>query len=145
MTIGLFLAIAISLFSVSGAVILLWRYRDWRFGFLAGLSLFASAWVLAVQASHLLAQREGWSASLSGLESTYPAMVMSLMALCSIFFLERAISARIIARWCEYPGVLVGCGRRHSLRQRSGRPEPGAEPVRPHVHDHLRHRAALSP
>jgi PAS domain S-box-containing protein len=94
MTIGLFLAIAISLFSVSGAVILLWRYRDWRFGFLAGLSLFASAWVLAVQASHLFAQREGWSTSLSGLENTYPAMVMSLMALCSIFFLERAISAR---------------------------------------------------
>jgi PAS domain S-box-containing protein len=97
MTIGLFLAITISLFAVGGAVILLWRYRDWRFGFLAGLSLFASAWVLAAQASHLLAQRQGWSASLSGLEDTYPAMVMSLMALSSIYFLERAIGARVKA------------------------------------------------
>ena len=97
MTIGLFLAITISLFAVGGAVILLWRYRDWRFGFLASLSLFASAWVLAAQASHLLAQRQGWSASLSGLEDTYPAMVMSLMSLSSIYFLERAIGARVKA------------------------------------------------
>ena len=56
MTIGLFLAISISLFTVGGAVILLWRYRDWRFGFLAGLSLFASAWVLTAQVSQLFGE-----------------------------------------------------------------------------------------
>ena len=63
MTNGLFLAIAISLFAVGGAVILLWRYRDWRFGFLAGLSLFASAWVLTAQVSQLLGEGTGWSGS----------------------------------------------------------------------------------
>jgi PAS domain S-box-containing protein len=95
MTIGLFLAIAISLFAVGGAVILLWRYRDWRFGFLAGLSFFASAWVLTAQVSQLLGGGAGWSGSLSGFEHAFPAMVISLMALSSIYFLERAIAARV--------------------------------------------------
>jgi PAS domain S-box-containing protein len=97
MMIGLFLAIAISLFAVCGAVVLLWRYRDWRFGFLAGLSLFASAWVLTAQVSQLLAEGTGRSASLSGFENVFPAMVISLMTLSSIFFLERTIAARVKA------------------------------------------------
>jgi len=97
MMVGLFLAIAISLFAVGGAVILLWRYRDWRFGFLASLCLFAAAWVLTAQISRLLALAEGWSLALAGVGDAFPAMILSLMALSAIFFLERAISGRIRA------------------------------------------------
>ena len=97
MMIGLSLAIATSLFAVGGAMILLWRYRDWRFGFLAALCLFASAWVLTAQVSHLLAFGHGWSPGLSGFGNAYPAMILSLMALSAVFFLERAISGRIKA------------------------------------------------
>ena len=97
MMIGLSLAIAISLFSVGAAVLLLWRYRDWRFGFLAALCLFGSAWVLTTQISNLLAVLDGLRAGLSGFESAFPAMVLSLLALSSIFFLERMIGGRIKA------------------------------------------------
>ena len=97
MMIGLFLAIATSLFAVGGAIVLLWRYHDWRFGFLAALCLFASAWVLTAQVSHLIAFGEVWSPNWSGFGRAYPAMVLSLLALCSVFFLERAISGRIKA------------------------------------------------
>jgi len=95
MMIGLSLAIAISLFSVGAAVILLWRYRDWRFGFLAALCLFGSAWVLTAQLSRLLTDNPVWRMSLSGYENAFPAMILSLMALSSIFFLERTIGGRI--------------------------------------------------
>jgi len=97
MMIGLSLAITISLFSVGAAVFLLWRYRDWRFGFLAALCLFGSAWVLTAQISHLLAALEGLRIGPSGFETAFPGMVLSLMALSSIFFLERTIGGRIKA------------------------------------------------
>jgi len=97
MMVGLFLAIAISLFAVGGAVILLWRYRDWRFGFLAALCLFAAAWVLTSQVSRLLALGQGWSLAMAGVADAFPAMILSLMALSAIFFLERAIGGRIRA------------------------------------------------
>ena len=95
MMIGLSLAIAISLFSVGAAVILLWRYRDWRFGFLAALCLFGSAWVLTAQISHLLVDNAVWRTGLLGYGNAFPAMVLSLLALSSIFFLERTIGGRI--------------------------------------------------
>jgi PAS domain S-box-containing protein len=97
MMIGLTLAIAISLFAVAGAVFLLWRYRDWRFGFLAALCLFAAAWVLTTQVSRLLTVVHGWSVSLVGFGDAFPAVVLSLMALSAIFFLERAICGRVKA------------------------------------------------
>jgi PAS domain S-box-containing protein len=97
MMLGLSLAIAISLFAVGGATLLLWRYRDWRFGFLAALCLFAAAWVLTSQVSRLLALGEDWSLKLSDFGHAFPAMILSLMALSAIYFLERAIGGRIRA------------------------------------------------
>ena len=47
MNLILLTAIVISLFAVGAGFTLLLRYRDWRFGFLAGLALFAAAWVAA--------------------------------------------------------------------------------------------------
>jgi PAS domain S-box-containing protein len=94
--IGFFLASAISLFAVGGAIILLWRYRDWRFGFLAALCLFAAAWVLTAQLARLLALDRG-AAAVPGLADALPAMLLSLLALSAVFFLERAICGRIKA------------------------------------------------
>ena len=60
MNLSLLTAITISLFAVGAGFTLLWRYRDWRFGFLAGLALFAAAWVAANQIAHLFEETGGF-------------------------------------------------------------------------------------
>ncbi len=94
MIISLLLAIVISVFSVGAGLILLRRFRDWRFGFLAGLCLFASTWVLMTQVSRLFHGTDGLSLTLSGFENAFPTVVLSLMALSAVFFLERIIRGR---------------------------------------------------
>ena len=59
MIVSLLTSIVISLFAVGAGIILLWRFRDWRFGFLAGLALFAAAWVLASQVIQLSGEASG--------------------------------------------------------------------------------------
>jgi two-component system cell cycle sensor histidine kinase PleC len=92
--ISLLLAIVISVFSVGAGLLLLWRFRDWRFGFLAGLCLFASIWVLMTQVSRLFRETDGFSTTLLGYEDAFPTVVLSLMALSAMFFLERIIRGR---------------------------------------------------
>ncbi len=94
MIISLLLAIVISVFSVGAGLILLRRFRDWRFGFLAGLCLFASTWVLMTQVSRLFHGTDGLSLTLSGFEDVFPTVVLSLMTLSAVFFLERIIRGR---------------------------------------------------
>lgn len=94
MIFGLLMAIVISLFSVGAGLVLLWRFRDWRFGFLAGLALFASAWVLMSQLTWLVSEAHDLSIALSGSERAFPALILSVMALSAMFFLERIIRTR---------------------------------------------------
>ncbi len=94
MIFGLLLAIIISVFAVCAAVVVLWRFRDWRFGFLAGLCFLASAWVLMTQLSRFIALLDKLPLTFAGYEQAFPAAVLSLMVLSSIFFLERIVSSR---------------------------------------------------
>jgi PAS domain S-box-containing protein len=95
---GLVISIVISLFAVGAALSLLWRFRDWRFGFLAGIALFAAAGVLAAEIVLLLLQpRAPGLPDLSVFEGLFPTLVLSVLALSVMFFLERIIRDRSAA------------------------------------------------
>ncbi len=91
---SLLTAVVISLFAVGAGLTLLWRYRDWRFGFLAGLALFAAAWVAANQIAHLFGEAGGFITIFEQYKRAFPALVLSILALSVMFFLERIIHAR---------------------------------------------------
>ncbi len=94
MIIILLTAIVISLFALGAGLALLWRYRDWRFGFLAGLALFAAAWVAATQIAHFSGEASGLITNFEQYKRAFPNLVLSILALSVMFFLERIIHAR---------------------------------------------------
>ena len=94
MNLILLTAIVISLFAVGAGFTLLLRYRDWRFGFLAGLALFAAAWVAANQIAHLFGEAGGFFTFFEQYKRAFPTLVLSVLALSVMFFLERIIHTR---------------------------------------------------
>ncbi len=94
MNLSLLTATVISLFAVGAGFTLLWRYRDWRFGFLAGLALFVAAWLAANQIGHLFGEAGGFIDIFEQYKRAFPALVLSILALSAMFFLERIIHAR---------------------------------------------------
>ncbi len=94
MIISLLTAIVISLFAVGTGIILLLRFKSWRFGFLAGVALFAAAWVLAYQLIQLSNEAGGLSGLFEDHERAFPTLVLSIMAMSAMFFLERIIRGR---------------------------------------------------
>jgi PAS domain S-box-containing protein len=92
--VSLLIAAVISLFAVGAGIILLWRFRDWRFGFLAGLALFAAAWVFAYQVIQLSGEAGGLADLFRDFDRAFPALVLSIMAVSVMFFLERIIRRR---------------------------------------------------
>jgi hypothetical protein len=93
MNLILLTAIVISLFAVGSGFTLLLSYRDWRFGFFAGLALFAAAWV-AAQTAHLFGEAGGFFTIFEQYKRAFPTLVLSVLALSVMFFLERIIHTR---------------------------------------------------
>ncbi len=94
MNLILLTAVVISRFAVGAGFTLLMRYRDWRFGFLAGLALFAAAWVAATQIAHLFGEAGAFFTVFEQYTSAFPTLVLSVLALSVMFFLERIIHVR---------------------------------------------------
>ncbi len=94
MNLILLTAIVISLFAVGAGFTLLLRYRDWRFGFLAGLALFAAAWVAANQIAHFSGEVGDFFTFFEQYKRAFPTLVLSVLTLSVMFFLERIIHAR---------------------------------------------------
>ncbi len=94
MSLALIASILISLFAFGAALVLLWRLRDWRIGFLAALTAFTSA-TIAVYflARATLGFAKGGLAMASPLEDLAGAL-MSGLALLAVVFLERIVSER---------------------------------------------------
>ena len=88
------ISIAISVFAFGAAQILLLRFKDWRFGFLAALTAFLTAVMLAYQSLQLLAEKMGWVIPMVGEDSDYPGLIVSVIALVAVFFLERLLRER---------------------------------------------------
>ena len=53
------LAIIVSLFAFGGAVIMLFRFKDWHFGFLAAMTSFITAMILNYVLGHFIVELAG--------------------------------------------------------------------------------------
>ena len=85
----------ISIFAFGAAHILLLRFRDWRFGFMAALTAFITAIMAVYGASRLLNTSRGdWSVFLSGDIAEIAILCISVMAVLAVFFMERLLRER---------------------------------------------------
>ena len=60
MNVVLFAAVAISLFSLGSAYVLLRRLKDWRHGFLAAMTIFVAVIILIQGSVHFLSASFDW-------------------------------------------------------------------------------------
>ncbi len=122
MNISLLVSTAISLFAFGAAIMLLLRYRNWRYGFLAAATAVAAAFLLGRHFATLVTQ--GWHAGFADGSAGVTSVGASVLALIAVAFLERLITHRMKAEQAlELPGLAVdqaaiavfwvGAGRRH--------------------------------
>jgi signal transduction histidine kinase len=88
------ISIAVSLFAFGGALMLLLRFREWRFGFLAAMTAFLTAVLAVYLILNFLAEPMGWSFPLAEQSSDIAAVIISVMALAAVFLLERMLRER---------------------------------------------------
>lgn len=93
--IDLFAAAVVSLFAIGAGVMLLLRWSDWQIGFLAGLAVFAAAWVASNHILYIFETLNNNIASFGQYEHAFPTLVLSTLVLGAIFFLERIVKGRI--------------------------------------------------
>lgn len=98
MMVSLLAAFAISLFAVCAGIKLLFRFSDWRIGFMAGLAIFAAAWVAADQIVSILATSIGTTDPAEHYGRANQTLALSVLTLVAIFFLERNFNARAKAQ-----------------------------------------------
>jgi len=89
MSLILIVSIIIRLFAMGWSIVLLRRMRDWRMGFLTVmLGLMAMRQTLT-----LLSEKESWTISVTVQTTELPGLAVSIMAILTVFFLERIIIA----------------------------------------------------
>ena len=90
MSVGLIISILIRLLAFSWSLLLLYRIRDWRMGFLSVmLALMALRQILA-----FMAQFTSTALTFSSLGTEWPGLIVSLMAFLAVFFLGKMLSQR---------------------------------------------------
>ena len=95
MSLTLFASVMISMFAFGGAHILLLRFREWRYGFLAAVTAFVTAVIVVYGTIQLLDQSPGdGTIALTGDVDQIIALFISLLALVAVFFMERLIAER---------------------------------------------------
>ena len=94
MEIAPILAIVTSLFAFGGAVVMLLRFRDWHFGFLAAMTSFMTAAILIYVLGHSLVVLTGIASTPFSTGQAVGLMALSAMALVAVYFLERLVSER---------------------------------------------------
>lgn len=88
------IAIIISLFAFGAAGMTLLRFRDWHFGFLAAMTAFMTAMVLVYVLVQAVVAISGISSSSLTTAQAIGMMIVSIMALVTVYFLERLLSER---------------------------------------------------
>ena len=88
------LAIIVSLFAFGGAVIMLFRFKDWHFGFLAAMTSFITAMILIYVLGHFIVELAGINSTPLTTAQAIGLMIVSVMALVTVYFLERLLSER---------------------------------------------------
>jgi diguanylate cyclase (GGDEF)-like protein/PAS domain S-box-containing protein len=95
MNVSLFASTAFSLFAFGAAVVLLLRYRSWRFGFFAAATAVVAALLLGRHSATFLSDQWVWT--LSSGRSDVGGIGLSAMAMFAVVFLERLINRQIKA------------------------------------------------
>jgi PAS domain S-box-containing protein len=95
MSLTLFASVMISMFAFGGAYILLLRFKEWRYGFMAAVTVFVTAVLVVYGTLQLLDQTPGdGTVALTGDIDQVIGLLISLLALVAVFFMERLISER---------------------------------------------------
>ena len=95
MNISLFTSTFISLFAFGAAIVLLLRYRNWRYGFFASATAVAAALLVGRYSATLFTN--GWEWSVSATRSDFIGVSLSVLALFAVVFLERLINRQLKA------------------------------------------------
>ena len=91
MNLSLLASALISLFALGGAVVLLRRYGDWRFGFLAAATAFmATLMTFHFSFQLFISAQTGWV--ISQRPEQIAGLAMSALAMMAVFFMERIIN-----------------------------------------------------
>ena len=93
MNVSLFASTAFSLFAFGAAVILLLRYRSWRFGFFAAATAVVAALLLGRHSATFL--NDQWVWTLSSGRSDVGGVALSALAMIAVVFLERLINRQL--------------------------------------------------
>jgi PAS domain S-box-containing protein len=88
------IALIISLFAFGAAMMTLLRFKDWRFGFVAAMTTFMTAMVLVYVFVQAVVAISGFSSSDFTTAQAIGLMFVSIMALVTVYFLERLLSER---------------------------------------------------
>ncbi len=94
MSLYLITAIAISLFAFGGALVLLKRFEDWRFGFLAAVTTAMTVVVTVVVINRFLAADASLGFSLTGIGTEFDLVILATIALFTVVLMERVIRVR---------------------------------------------------
>ena len=90
MNVSLFASTVISLFAFGGALLLMTRYRNWRFGFFAAATAAIAALLVGRHTADLFTAEWEWTFSGSGKEIS--GVALSALVLFAVVFLERIIN-----------------------------------------------------
>ena len=85
------ISIIVSIFAFAAAVLMLLRFRDWHFGFLAAMTAFVTAMILIYVLGHSLVVLTGVASTPLTDGEAIGLMIVSIMALIAVFFLERLV------------------------------------------------------
>ncbi|MCG8546789.1 MAG: EAL domain-containing protein [Alphaproteobacteria bacterium] len=95
MNISLFTSAFFSLFAFGAAIVLLLRYRNWRYGFFASATAVAAALLVGRYTATLFTN--GWEWNLTANRSDFIGVTLSVLALFAVVFLERLINRQLKA------------------------------------------------
>ena len=94
MSLALIASILISLFAFGAALVLLWRLRDWRFGFLAALTAFISATIAVYYLARATVGFATGNFAFASPGEDLAGALMSGLALLAVVFMERIVNER---------------------------------------------------
>ena len=95
MNISLFIAIFFSLFALGAAIVLLLRYRNWRYGFFAVATALMAALLLGRYSADIFFERWEWPRIDRG--DDVAGVGLSALAMIAVVFLERLIDRQVKA------------------------------------------------
>ena len=84
---ALLVTVAITLFAFGGAISLLLRFEDWRFGFLAALTAFVTATLAIHHVARLLDPPIRWGVGLFEMSDQLTSAFTAGVALLAVFFM----------------------------------------------------------